>query len=339
MIRKKNYNVVLQISVNGEIHNVLTLYGSQEDQKNPNQEWRVDSYQTGVEVGDPNDPDNTNSDNTTEPGNGGGHDSLPGGDDWGGGNDVTYTKEELKAMIAEKETDLADLRLDLREAKLEYDTMEKEVKDGTITAVINGIVKEVRDPDEASAEGSAVVTVSSEGNLYVKGTVDEFSYGSLKKGAVVTANSWETGNTFEAKVTEISPYPVGNANYSGYGTGNPNVSYYPFTAVIEDPPEEISNGESVTLSFNKNEAVNTEGAIYLPLAYVRTENNKSYVYVQGKDKKLEKRYITTGQTLYNYVIEIKSGIKSSDSIAFPYGKIVKEGAKTKTADDESDIVY
>lgn len=339
MIKEKNHNVVLQISVNGEIKNVLTLYASQEDKKNPKQEWRLDSYQTDVEVEDPSGPDDTTSDGSGDPGTGDGG-SFPSGDDIGGG-DITYTKEEIKAMIAEKETDLADLKLDLREAKLEYDTMEKEVKDGTVTAVINGIVKEVRDPDEAAAEGAAVVTVSSEGNLYVKGTVDEFSYGSLKKGAMVTANSWETGSTFQAKVTDISPYPVSNGgNYGyGYGTGNPNVSYYPFTAVIEEPPEEISSGESVTLSFNKNEPANTEGAIYLPLAYVRTENNESYVYVQGKDKKLEKRYVKTGQTLYNYVIEIKSGIKISDNIAFPYGKTVKEGAKTKAADDESDIIY
>ena len=183
------------------------------------------------------------------------------------------------------------------------------------------------------------MTVSSEGNLYVKGTVDEFSYKSVQTGTVITANSWETGNSFEAKITEISPYPASNSSYYNSGTGNPNVSYYPFTAIIENPPEDISSGESVTINFNKQQQAQTEGSIYLPLAYVRSEGGKSYVYLQGKDKKLEKRYVTTGQTLYNYVIEIKDGISVSDSVAFPYGKNLKEGAKTKTADSDADIIY
>lgn len=321
----------------GSLIKSLTLYGSQETKKNQKSSWTLDSYVSGKED---DDTDNTSSSNTgsNTPGSSGGDSS--GGNLGGGssGGDISYTKEEIKDMITEKENDLADLKLDLKEAQLEYDTMKKEIDDGTVTAVINGVVKEVNDPDDAASDGSAVVTISSEGNLYVKGAVDEFSYKSLKEGATVTASSWETGNDFQATVTEVSPYPTSGTYYSN-GMGNPNVSYYPFTAIIEDPPEDISSGESVTIKFNKNQQIETEGSIYLPLAYVRTENNKSYVYLRGKDKKLTKRYVTTGQTLYNYVIEIKSGLKVSDSVAFPYGKTVKEGAKTKVADEDADIIY
>lgn len=95
----------------------------------------------------------------------------------------------------------------------------------------------------------------------------------------------------------------------------------------------------MTINFSQNEQINTEGSIYLPLAYVRSENGKSYVYLRDKDKKLKKQYVTTGQTLYNYVIEIKDGLKVSDSVAFPYGKTIKEGAKTKIADDDAEIYY
>jgi hypothetical protein len=108
--------------------------------------------------------------------------------------------------------------------------------------------------------------------------------------------------------------------------------------VIEEEPEDISSGESVTISFNQSQQSDEdEETIYLPLAYVRTDDGQSYVYLQGEDGKLQKQYVKTGQTLYNYVIQIKGGLKVTDSIAFPYGSSVKEGAKTKIADEDADI--
>lgn len=321
----------------GSLIKSLTLYGSKETKKNQNSSWSLDSYISGQEDEDPDSSASTDDGGIDDVPDDGGSGGSSGGNS--GDSDISYTKEEIQDMIKEKENDLADLKLDLKEAQLEYDTMKKEISDGTVTAVINGVVKEVNDPEDAASEGTAVVTVSSEGSLYVRGAVDEFSYESLKEGAVITADSWETGNSFQAKVTEISPYPASDGSYYSNGSGNPNVSYYPFTAIIEDPPEDISTGESVTINFNKNEQIDTEGSIYLPLAYVRSENGKSYVYLRGKDKKLKKQYVTTGQTLYNYVIEIKGGLKVSDSVAFPYGKTVKEGAKTKIADDDAEIYY
>ncbi|MDO4553776.1 MAG: hypothetical protein Q4B70_01360 [Lachnospiraceae bacterium] len=338
--------VILEVrkgnKTSGSLIKSLTLYGDQETKKNKNSSWTLDSYISGEED---DDTTTSTSDSTTSTSSGTSSSTSSG---TSGGTDITYTKSEINDMIKEKETDLADLKLDLKEAQLEYDTLEKEVKDGTVTAVIDGIVKEVRDPEEAAADGSAVITVSSEGGLYVKGAVDEFSYSSLSAGSTITASSWDTGNVFEAKVIEVSSYPVTNSSYYYTGTGNPNVSYYPFTALIEEESSEVSSGESVTINFNNQgasaETVDDEGdgtsaTLYIPLAYVRTENNQSYVYVRGSDKKLEKRYVTTGQSLYNYVIEIKQGLTIEDYVAFPYGTTIKDGAKTKISEDDSDIVY
>jgi multidrug efflux pump subunit AcrA (membrane-fusion protein) len=327
----------------GSLINSLTLYGADETKKNPSSSWSLDSYVSGQEDDDTvattatdstgDDSDNDDGDSYISDG------GSSGSDGTGGSIDVsTYTKAELQEMITEKENDLSDLKLDLKEAQLEYDTLKKEVDDGTVTAVINGIVKEVNDPDDAASDGTSVVTISSEGNLYVKGQVDEFSYQDLKAGDTITATSWETGNVFEAKITEVSQYPSSSSSYYSSGSTNPNVSYYPFTAVIEEEPEDISSGESVTISFNQSQQSDEdEETIYLPLAYVRTDDGQSYVYLQGEDGKLQKQYVKTGQTLYNYVIQIKGGLKVTDSIAFPYGSSVKEGAKTKIADEDADI--
>jgi hypothetical protein len=344
--RKTGSSIVVILEVRkdnttwGSLINSLTLYGADETKKNPSSSWSLDSYVSGQEEDDTvatTATESTGDDTDSDPdiSDGGGS----GSGDTGGSIDVSsYTKEELQEMITEKENDLSDLKLDLKEAQLEYETLKKEVDDGTVTAVINGVVREVNDPDDAASDGSAVVTISSEGNLYVKGQVDEFSYQNLKAGDTITATSWETGNVFEAKVTEVSPYPSSGSSYYSSGSTNPNVSYYPFTAVIEEEPEDISSGESVTINFNQSQQSDEdEETIYLPLAYVRTEDGQSYVYLQGENGKLQKQNVKTGQTLYNYVIQIKGGLKVTDSIAFPYGSSVKEGAKTKIADEDADI--
>ena len=75
-------------------------------------------------------------------------------------------------------------------------------------------------------------------------------------------------------------------------------------------------------------AVESAGSISLDSYYIRTDSNgKSYCYVMGDDGLLEKRYIKTGSNAYG-TVEIRSGLKEEDYIAFPYGDHVKEGAET-----------
>lgn len=252
---------------------------------------------------------------------------------------VTYTAAEIKEMITAKENEIADLKLQLKEEQLEYDTLKKEVEDGTITAAVAGVVKEVNDPTEAAANGSPVVVIVSADELYVQGVIDEYSYSTLQVGTMITATSWDTGNVFQARITEISPYPVDNANYYGAYSSNPNLSYYPYTAVIEGGTDGIESGESVSISFEQSETIGEGDSIYLPLAYVRTESNYSYVYISDAEGRLKKQVVTTGQTLYNSVIEVKSGLSYEDCVAFPYGNTVKEGARTEVSEDGMDIVY
>ena len=78
-----------------------------------------------------------------------------------------------------------------------------------------------------------------------------------------------------------------------------------------------------------------ENAVYLQKAYIRTEDKKSYVYLRDKKtKRLKKQYITIGQ-----YIEIVSGVTEDDNIAFPYGKNLREGVKTKISEDDSEMIY
>ena len=74
-----------------------------------------------------------------------------------------------------------------------------------------------------------------------------------------------------------------------------------------------------------------ENAVYLQKAYIRTEDKKT--------KRLKKQYITIGKTMNGQYIEIVSGVTEDDNIAFPYGKNLREGVKTKISEDDSEMIY
>ena len=182
-----------------------------------------------------------------------------------------------------------------------------------------------RSPDNYQNDGTAFLVVTGDEGLYVSGTISELLLGDVTVGTVVTANSWESGMTFEATITEISDYPTSG---NSWGDGNPNVSYYAYTAYIEDSSA-LRNGEYVDLSISKNQS--ETGGLYIEKAYVRQEDGKSYVMIADENRRLKKQYVVTGRTIYGSAIEIKSGLTEDDLIAFPYGKNAVEGAAVEEA--------
>ena len=70
------------------------------------------------------------------------------------------------------------------------------------------------------------------------------------------------------------------------------------------------------------------GMLYLYNAFVREEDGKMYVMKRGGDGLLVKQYIEVGK-ISGEGYEILSGVTTDDYLAFPYGKEVKEGAKTR----------
>ena len=79
-------------------------------------------------------------------------------------------------------------------------------------------------------------------------------------------------------------------------------------------------------------AGSAQNGIYLENPFIRTEQGRSYVYVRGADGLLEKRYVTTGKSLWGSYTEILEGITPEDFLAFPYGKGLEEGLPTVEAD-------
>ena len=235
------------------------------------------------------------------------------------------SKEEVTKQIKEKEQKIKDLGLSKRSAELELKKLKKKVGDGVIKSTVEGVVKEATDEASAKNENKPVVSVVGEEGFYVTGRVGEAMLDQIKEGMTATVMSWQSGESYEATVTG-----VGNSPVSDYSTGeNQNQSFYPFTLVIHGDAN-LSNGESVNLSMN-GIAAGSDGSIYLEKMFVREEGNRYYVYKRGDNGRLTKQYVEVGKNMYNS-LEITSGLTMDDLIAFPYGRDVKEGAKTQEAD-------
>lgn len=119
-----------------------------------------------------------------------------------------YTSEELYQEAADIEEKLKTLDIQRRQEQLALESMEKSATDGVVYAEVDGVVKTVGDPDEKPEQGQAFLVVTGDDGLYVKGTISELLLDEVTVGTVVTANSWESGMTFDATITEISDYPV-----------------------------------------------------------------------------------------------------------------------------------
>ena len=291
----------------------------------------------GADTGDDGDDNNGGgSDDGSGSGSGGGIDD---GTDSSGGDDNSYTAEELKAAISDKEDDIAQAKEDLHDAQISYKEAKAEVDKATVKAKLAGTVTTAYSKGTLPTDGSAVIVVKAADGMYVKTSISEMELDSVKVGGTIKCVSSDTGDEYTAEVKEISDFPTADSSNGG-DASNPNSSYYPIVAFIKDA-DGLSPGGSVEVSYSsKSMGTVNENAVYLQKAYIRTEDKKSYVYLRDKKtKRLKKQYITVGKTMNGQYIEIVSGVTEDDNIAFPYGKNLREGVKTKISEDDSEMIY
>ena len=235
-----------------------------------------------------------------------------------------YSKEELEKAIKEKEKEIKTTELDIKEADLKIKKVEQELQSETVTSTVDGVVKKVGDPAKGEIDGEPFIIVESSGGVYIKGVVSEALLETVQPGQLVTGMAYESGTFFEAEVKEVSPYPAsGYQSYDGR-----ELTYYPFTAYIADSTG-LKDNEMVSMDLPADEG--GMSGMFIGKEYIRSKNGEDFVYKEGKNGKLEKQPIRTGQTFYGSIIEVKDGLTMEDHIAFPYGKKVKEGAKIKRA--------
>ena len=236
-----------------------------------------------------------------------------------------YTAQEIEEMKLEKQKEVRDATIEFKMAEISLREMKAEASDGSVRSKVNGVVKTVRDPDEAKEDSSALIVVSGGGGYYVTISVGELDLSTLEIGQSVEVSGFNNENeTYAAHIEEMSYYPTSASD--GWSNGNPNVSYYPCKVIVDDA--ECRSGDYGSVKYSNTGQEDTE-SYYLESMFVRSDAGGRYVYVQDKDGLLKRRNIQTGKSPDSYVVEVKSGLSEDDYIAFPYGSNVEEGAQTE----------
>lgn len=237
----------------------------------------------------------------------------------------SYTKKEIEAMKIEKEQEIKDLELQIQMAEVELERLQYEMDNGMVFSKVNGVVKALRDPDEARTSGQPLVELSAGGGYYVNINIGELSLDTITVGQTVDVMSWESYSSYTGTIVEISEYP--SNSYNSWTNGNNNISWYPAKVFIDETAQ-LREYEYVSVTYSTTPG---ESGLYLENTFIRSEGGVSYVMVRGEDGTLEKRTVQTGKSVWGSYTMIRGGLTIEDRIAFPYGSDVFEGAETVEA--------
>ena len=237
-----------------------------------------------------------------------------------------YTAAQIAQMRAEQQKKIRDLEFQIKMADAEYKIMQAEVGDGNVYATIDGKVISCLTEEEAKKTKQPMLKVSGGGGFYVEGYVSELEKDNMHPGQEVTVNDWNTGMTYTGAVQSIGDFPKQNNSFGG--NGNPNASFYPFKVFVDEEAD-LQAGSYVSVVYS---AAESENGVYLENPFLRTEQGRTYVLVQGANGKLEQRFVTTRKSLWGSYTQILSGVTADDLIAFPYGKNVKPGVASIEGD-------
>lgn len=236
---------------------------------------------------------------------------------------VTYTRSELNEMIRQKKNEMRDLDLQLRQAQLEYKKLENEMDNTTVYSKLDGIVSYVGNPSDKS---KPYIKITAEGSNVVQAYVSELSIHDITVGQGASITDWMHGEELRGTVRSIGTYPATDFVHEGSLI---NASYYPILIeVIGGSNLNEDDYVGVTLDTTDEKS----DSFYLESSFILTEGNQKYVYIRGEDDLLHKKQVRVGANLDGYYQEILDGVQIGDWIAFPYGKNIKDGAKTTEAD-------
>ena len=244
-------------------------------------------------------------------------------------NEYKANLEGFKTELLENNDKLTQIPQKIKEAEtdkkiaeLEYNDMKKGLNNATVFSKVEGVVKKVN-TDNISDTSTEIISISGNGSLKIKAVVTEYQLEDIKEGDLFDIMSYESQVSAQGTVESIGTTPE-SAEYWG-GDLNNNVSFYPIYITVDENAG-LTKDEGVML-----QKISTEVEIMdvtLPRMFILSEDGKSFVYAKGKDGLLEKKEIKLGKSLDDSSLEIRSGLTKKDAVAFPYGKTVKEGAKT-----------
>ena len=248
----------------------------------------------------------------------------------------SYTTQILTAQ-----NDVKRAEYNQKSKGVEIEQIRKSLENSTITSEIDGVVKSINDGSQTSYgydNDTAYMTILSNNEYRIKGTINEQNMYAISTGQEILVHSRiDESITWRGTVTEVdTENPVSNQNnmYSSSSDTNTSSSSYNFYVELADEAV-LMLGQHVFMEPDLGQTETKEG-LWLPAYYLVIDGNDAYVWVCGKNDKLEKRQITTGEhdeEMDEY--EITSGLTLEDSIAFPEDTLT-EGMPCVNAGSQGD---
>ena len=236
--------------------------------------------------------------------------------------ETTYTPDQKTDMVADQEVVVKKAQTSVDSAQEDLDEAKKALEGAEVTANLAGTVKSIKSNNDTN-DGQPFCTIQGDSGVTIKGSIGEFDIKNLKEGDKLTVSSYMSDTTTDAEIITISDYPLDSGNYSG--SGNPNSSFYEFTAFMEQS-DGFQVGEYVNITKYVEQSDDT---VIIPKMYVMTDSKGAYV-LKDKDGALARQDVKTEKASSSDAIKITEGLTKDDLIAFPYLKNVKIGMLTTT---------
>lgn len=220
------------------------------------------------------------------------------------------------------ETSIRETNYNITLKEKELVVLENAVVELEVYAPVTGRIKSMNVDGSAydmNGNPKPFMTILESGAYRVKGTINETNAGSLPEGSPVIIRSRVDDQTWTGFVSYIDwGNPTNNSNGYYYGgSSDSQSSTYPFYIELDDS-EGLLLGQHVYIELTNGASEETVG-LPLPAMYVMDRNeNTGYVWVEGKNGKLEKRTVTI--SVYQEETEIcyiSDGLTADDYIAFP----------------------
>lgn len=247
-------------------------------------------------------------------------------------------KDEQAAFtlqIQAKELEIKTEEYNSTQKKSEIEKLTEQINNSTVFSDYEGTVKEINANDQTDSSGrqKSFISILSDGEYRVKGTVSELNFGSISVGqAVVVHSRLDTSVTWKGTIESIDTENTDDTNsdnyyYYSYDSGEKS-SKYNFYVVLESP-EGLILGQHVYIEPDLGDNAKKEG-VWLPAMYIAHDDDGSFVWAESEKGKLEKRDILLGEyDKDNDSYEIKGGLAKTDSIAYP-NESLKVGMPTTT---------
>ncbi|MDO5423118.1 MAG: efflux RND transporter periplasmic adaptor subunit [Eubacteriales bacterium] len=239
---------------------------------------------------------------------------------------------DYSQRILSAQNELKKAQYDLQKQQAKNENLKKSIANATVTSELSGLVRTVRNPENASSSGDdsdTLITVVAVGQFRIKGTLNEQNRQSLSEGdPVLIYSRTDNAQVWKGTLSEIDvENPTTRQNPSDGAQKGINASQssnYPFFVEVSDV-QGLMAGQHVYVEPDCGQA-DVRSGIWLDSYYLVQEDGQAYVWAADSRDLIEKRAVTLGtfdEKLQKY--EILEGLTEEDYIAFPNGRI-QEGA-------------